>query len=87
MGSARDDFTAHGYAKAAVISLTRTLSLELAAYGVRVNCLCPGPVYTDFNKSVMSQRAAIAGIDVEDQVGNVGKAVPLGRWGEPSHRR
>jgi 3-oxoacyl-[acyl-carrier protein] reductase len=32
----------------------------------------------------MSQRAAIAGIDVEDQVGNVGKAVPLGRWGEPS---
>ena len=27
-------------------SLTRSLSLELAAYGVRVNAVCPGPVYT-----------------------------------------
>jgi NAD(P)-dependent dehydrogenase (short-subunit alcohol dehydrogenase family) len=42
-----------------------------------------GPVYTDFNKSVMSQRAKIAGIDVNEQVSNVGSAVPLGRWGEP----
>ena len=31
----------------------------------------------------MSQRAKIAGIDVDEQVSNVGSAVPLGRWGEP----
>ena len=48
---------AYNAAKAAVISLTKTLALELAAYGVRVNAVCPGPVYTDFNRTVMAALA------------------------------
>ncbi len=39
---------AYNAAKAGVASLTRTLAIELAAYGVRVNAVSPGPVYTDF---------------------------------------
>ncbi len=48
-----------GYAtsKAAAVQLTKVSALELARYGIRVNCICPGYVVTDMNRAVWETEA------------------------------
>jgi NAD(P)-dependent dehydrogenase (short-subunit alcohol dehydrogenase family) len=71
--TATPGLAAYGTAKAGVIALTRTLAVEAAPLGVRVNCLAPGWVRTELTRRMWSDpetsRALVA-------------QVPLGRWGE-----
>ncbi len=64
--------TPYGAAKAGLISLTKSLAVEWAAHGVRVNALCPGWTATDLNKNLwqdaMAGPATVA-------------SVPMQRWG------
>jgi NAD(P)-dependent dehydrogenase (short-subunit alcohol dehydrogenase family) len=62
--------------KAGVVGLTRTLAVEWADRGVRVNALLPGPVRTPMVADAIARGA------VEEQ--RVVDHTPAGRWGLPS---
>jgi NAD(P)-dependent dehydrogenase (short-subunit alcohol dehydrogenase family) len=47
----------YGMSKAAVISLTRTLAVELAALRIRVNAVAPGLVETRFSAALLEDEA------------------------------
>jgi NAD(P)-dependent dehydrogenase (short-subunit alcohol dehydrogenase family) len=75
---------AYNVAKAGVVSLTQSLAVELAPFGIRVNSISPGPIETEFHDVVMPQRAATLGITKQEMIEKVRKSIPLGRWGRPS---
>ena len=60
----------HGAAYAAskhgVLGLTRTLAMEVAADGITVNAICPGPVKTRMNDRRLEYDARRLGRDVEE---------------------
>jgi NAD(P)-dependent dehydrogenase (short-subunit alcohol dehydrogenase family) len=66
----------YGAAKAGVVSLTKTLSVEWGHAGVRVNALCPGWVKTELNRNLWGEDPETAAATVAN--------VPMQRWGETS---
>jgi 2-deoxy-D-gluconate 3-dehydrogenase len=48
----------YGAAKAGLVSLTKTLAVEWAPDGVRVNALCPGWTATDLNRNLWEDPVA-----------------------------
>ena len=65
---------AYGTSKAAVIQLTLQRAAELGEYGIRANCVCPGPVRTKLAMAVHTQ-------DIIDAYHD---ALPLNRYGNES---
>jgi 3-oxoacyl-[acyl-carrier protein] reductase len=63
---------AYAAAKSGVIALTKTLGLELAFKGIRVNAIAPGWFVTDINKDYLTSEAGVA----------IKREIPVGRFGE-----
>lgn len=69
--------------KAAVISVTQSLALELAPAGIRVNAVAPGVVDTPMWDIVDGLFAKYEAKPVGQKKREVGLAVPMGRMGTP----
>jgi 3-oxoacyl-[acyl-carrier protein] reductase len=69
--------------RAAVGALAKTLAIELAAEGIRVNQLIPGRIATDRVREIDAINAAKAGISPDEQRQRSASAIPLGRYGDP----
>lgn len=66
---------AYNAAKGGVVNYTRTLAIDHARDGIRVNCVCPGPIETALTTPVFQASPGI----VEEYA----KLVPMGRVGRP----
>ena len=61
-------------AKAAVLNLVRAAALDLAADGITVNAVCPGPTETGMTAGITAR---------PERYEALRRAVPLQRWGRP----
>ena len=66
--------SAYAAAKAALISLTKSMAIELARHQIRVNALAPGYIETDMNRDFLRSEAGQTMM----------RRVPLRRWGDPA---
>jgi acetoin reductase-like protein len=69
--------------KAAVISLTQSVGLDLIKHGIYVNAIAPGVVDTPMWDEVDALFAKYEGLAIGQKKRQVGEAVPLGRMGRP----
>jgi NAD(P)-dependent dehydrogenase (short-subunit alcohol dehydrogenase family) len=69
--------------KWALIGLTQTLALEVGKYGIRVNCITPGPVVGERIEWAMQQVSKNQGISYEQAVANEVARTALGRMVKP----
>lgn len=72
------DLSAYAASKGALITLTRTMALELAESQVRVNCVCPASIDTPLLRA-----SFIRTLDPEGAREQNRKRHPLGRFGTP----
>ena len=62
-------------AKAAVVHFSRCLAVEMAPYGITVNCLCPGMTRTE----MLTESARARGVDLADYEA----LIPAGHMADP----
>lgn len=65
---------AYGASKAAVVHLVRSMALEWARYGIRVNALAPGYIPTELNRDFLASDAGE----------RIRARIPMRRFGDPA---
>jgi NAD(P)-dependent dehydrogenase (short-subunit alcohol dehydrogenase family) len=66
-----------------IIGLTQSLALEVGKYGIRVNCITPGPVVGERIEWAMRKVSQSQGISYEQAVANEVARTALGRMVKP----
>jgi NAD(P)-dependent dehydrogenase (short-subunit alcohol dehydrogenase family) len=74
------NFAAYCAAKGAVVALTRSMAVDLAPRGIRVNVICPGTVFTPLMEPMLRARGDG---DLEAGLAKTLLKYPIGRLGTP----
>ncbi len=74
------NFSSYCASKGAVVALTRSMSVDLAPRGIRVNVICPGTVYTPLMEPMLRARG---GGDMAAGLALTVAKYPIGRLGTP----
>jgi 3-oxoacyl-[acyl-carrier protein] reductase len=69
--------------RASVSALAKTLALELAASGIRVNQIVPGRIDTDRVRQLDEINGQKQGVTAEQAKAKAIAGIPIGRYGEP----
>lgn len=75
--------SAYVASKHAVLGVTKTMAVELAAHGITVNAICPGIIETPMKHRERIEGGAIRGMTAEEVAAEDRSQVPLGRTGTP----
>ncbi len=70
--------------RAAVGNWAKTLSLELASFGITVNNVLPGATLTGRLSSILESKAAKTGISMDDAKQGMLHEIPMNRFAEPA---
>src|SRR5262249_6528437 len=73
-------FASYSSSKAARLALTRSMAVDLAPHGVRVNAICPGTVHTPLMEPTFRARG---GGDLAAGLALTAAKYPIGRLGTP----
>jgi NAD(P)-dependent dehydrogenase (short-subunit alcohol dehydrogenase family) len=79
---AKEQCAVYGASKAAIAQLAKSTALDYAAYGIRVNCVCPGTIDTPMYQRVIQQFEEKAGVSENDMRARVAASLPLKRVGQ-----
>jgi dihydroanticapsin dehydrogenase len=76
---AQPGFVTYSATKAAILQMTRNQALDLAPFGIRVNCVCPATILTRASYDHMER----TGQSLADFQAEQGRMHPIGRVGLP----
>ena len=78
------DYGAYCATKFGVVGFTQQCAMEMAKYGIRVNCIAPGSHSTDMMDGTIGRTAAKSGISTDQVTAGIRSAAPMQRQGVPS---
>src|SRR5690606_28001479 len=77
------DAVAYTAAKGGVVQLTRTVGVQLAPRGVRVNAIAPAFFRTNLGEGALREDSADQDQGLAALHEEITRRTPLGRWGRP----